>query len=488
MDSGIPSTPATTKPTGNQPSARFAVPSGRDIMDLYKAQKAAGAHPLRTLVRGYDRDRVATTLPSFVTAGPPGKGSSFKNPLMFAIPGVQAPEPAKGLTPLHGAAANTMALTTRSVGRVTTGNQVQLYVDGAKAYPALEKLIRSAKHTLYIETMSWSNDSSGNQIAHAIVAAHKRGVDVKIVVDSIGLNLNPNKVKDNELMAWMRSQGVDVQVFNPNIVTKDGVALNHQKLYIADNERYLSGGMNVGNHYAHEWHDMMFEVSGPAAHTVAKEFAVTWSRTTGNVLEIPPAKPQAKVPGNAAVGIAVTDPIGRRYELKRANLQMIHEAKHHIQMEMPYNSDDDLMGALRDAARRGVKVDFIMPTMNDIPSYVLLNKAEAQDLIKAGVNVRFYDGGTIDGKPVARFSHLKMMIFDDTVAVVGSANADHRSYRDNNELNAYIADPAFVNTLATEVFATDWQASRVPDRAELKPHTLKGRITANAYRLVDRLF
>ncbi|MBC7545501.1 MAG: phosphatidylserine/phosphatidylglycerophosphate/cardiolipin synthase family protein [Candidatus Sericytochromatia bacterium] len=472
-------------PPGKKPvKSTLTLPTAQELKAFYKTQKANGINPLKALAHDVVELSKADRTPSTgaVAAQP------FKLVPLARWNGITP----TGQRPLQGATANTMALSVRSVGRVTQGNQVQLYVDGRTAFPALEKLIDGAKKTLYIETMIWHNDETGKRLAQKVVDAHKRGVAVKVIVDSVGLNFGTGRNNDLALMEWMRAQGVDAYAFNPNFVSKDGVAITHHKLYIADNEQFLSGGINIGKEYEHEWHDMLFGVKGPAAHTVAEEFAINWGRTTGHYLTIPPlaaAKKSAKsVPANAAVGFAVTDPIGRRYELKRATLQLINEAKHHVQIQMPYCSDDDLMRALQGAAKRGVTVDFIMPGTNDTGSYRTMNRAEAHKLLKAGANVRFFAGGTVDGREISRFSHTKMLIIDETVAVVGSGNADYRTFHNNNELNAYIADPKFVATLRAELFEKDWKESRAATRKELEQRPLKEKLMGHLYETLDRFF
>jgi cardiolipin synthase len=397
-----------------------------------------------------------------------------------------------GLRAAAPAVANPLQLANRGLRRMTAGNDAQLYVDGRTAYPALEKLIQGAKKTLYIETMIWHNDETGRRIAQAVVDAKKRGVDVKIMVDSIGQNFGTGRHSDPTLLAWMRSQGVEAHTFNENFATHQGVPITHHKVYIADNERFLTGGMNIGNEYEHEWHDMLVGIEGPAAREVAREFGLNWTRTTGQTLDIPAASPIEKLrahpPGTAAVGIAVTDPVSRRYEMRQTNLRLINEAKHHIRVEMPYCSDDDMMNALKAAAQRGVNVEFIMPGVNDTGTFGTMNPTEAVSLVKAGVKVRFYDGGTVDGQAIERFSHLKMMIVDDAVAQVGSGNWDHRTFHNNHELNAYVADPAFVGTLKQSLWDKDWTESRPATLESLDQRRTIDKVQGVLLRAIDRFF
>lgn len=396
-----------------------------------------------------------------------------------------------GLRRAAPAVANPLQLADRGLRHISTGNEAHVYADGRNAYPALHDLVRSATKTLYIETMIWHNDEAGRGLAQEVVDARKRGVDVKIMVDSVGLHFGTGRNNDPKLLDWMKSQGVDVQVYNKGFLSHQGVVITHHKLYIADNERFMTGGMNVGNEYKDDWHDMLVSIEGPAARDVAREFAINWTRTTGQTLTIPEPSAAEKLrttpPGTAAVGIAMTDPIGHRFEMKGTNLRLINEAKRHICVQMPYNCDDSMMEALKAAARRGVNVEFIMPGVNDEGTFGAINPSEAEDLIKAGVHVRIFNGGTIDGQPVARFSHLKMMIIDDAVAQVGSGNWDHRTYHANNELNAYVGDPTFIAELKHDVWDKDWQESDAASLTSLGRRPLTEKIKGKLLRALDYL-
>lgn len=401
------------------------------------------------------------------------------------------PAVSRTTVPLPPGPRGALELAARGVLRISQQNQTALFVDGPQAMPALVDLIRSAKSTLYIETMIWHNDETGRRIAEEVVAARKRGVDVKVLVDSVGQHFGDGRNNDPQLLAWMRSQGVDARTFNPRFLGPNGVAITHHKLYIADNERFLSGGMNLGNEYEHDWHDMLFQVQGPATREAVSEFAINWAKTTGERLAVPPAPPPTPLanpsPATAAIGIAVTDPDGRRYELRQTTMNLIATAKHSIRVQMPYNSDDALMDALKAAARRGVDVEYIMPGYNnDSFLFAKLNLAEAESLAKAGVKVRLYGAGTPEGQSTQRFSHLKMMLIDDVVASVGSANADYRSFRNNNEFNAYIADPGFTRSIRQEIWDKDWDEAKPVSAQELRQRPLGNRMVGAFFEIVDR--
>lgn len=66
-------------------------------------------------------------------------------------------------------------------------------------------------------------------------------------------------------------------------------------------------------------------------------------------------------------------------------------------------------------------------------------------MMQAGVKIAFYTPG---------FLHSKLLLIDDDLAVVGSANMDFRSFEHNFEVNAFVYDRAFNARLAA-IYETD---------------------------------
>lgn len=98
------------------------------------------------------------------------------------------------------------------------------------------------------------------------------------------------------------------------------------------------------------------------------------------------------------------------------------------------------------------------------------------DLLDAGVELYRYDNG---------FLHAKLVIVDDTLASVGTANMDYRSLTDNLEVTAFIRDRETVRQLAA-TFDDDLASCRRITRAEWRP-PLWRRTLGDVLRLVSPL-
>ena len=98
-----------------------------------------------------------------------------------------------------------------------------------------------------------------------------------------------------------------------------------------------------------------------------------------------------------------------------------------------------ILDALRLAARSGIRVEVMIPACSDSPFSDLVSDSYVADLLDAGVELYRYDNG---------FLHAKLVIVDEELASVGTANMDYRSLTDNLEVTAFIRDRETVRQLA----------------------------------------
>jgi cardiolipin synthase A/B len=228
---------------------------------------------------------------------------------------------------------------------------------------------------------------------------------------------------------------------------------DHTKTINIDNARVFLGGMNIGQEYRYEWHDMMVEVEGPVATQLARDFDLAWSQATiggdlarlARVLE--PAPESAPVPSDAVEMRALYTRTGAP-EILLAQLAAIRWARSYIYVEQPYMSDDEIIAALVDARRRGVDVRVVLPTAGDSGFMNAANLIATNVFVRNGVRVYAYPGMT----------HVKAAIYDGW-ACLGSANFDKLSLRINRETNIATSDPVFVGELRRGLFERDFARS-----------------------------
>ena len=101
-----------------------------------------------------------------------------------------------------------------------------------------------------------------------------------------------------------------------------------------------------------------------------------------------------------------------------------------------------------DAAKRGVKVKFLL-NWNDLRrSVAKTNLYVAQELKKYGCEVRYLKG--------TRCCHAKLFIFDDNLCIIGSHNLSVKSVSENFEMSYLIEDKKEVAN-AKDIFLDVWK-------------------------------
>ena len=134
-------------------------------------------------------------------------------------------------------------------------------------------------------------------------------------------------------------------------------------------------------------------------------------------------------------------------------VSLIFAARERIWIVTPYFVPDEmLVRALTLAARRGVDVRLIVPARSNHLSADLARESYLRDLHEAGGKVLLYQSVVL---------HAKAVIFDNQLAVIGSANMDNRSLFLNYEVALFLYTPAQVEAVSN--WATRLQANCLRD-------------------------
>ena len=88
--------------------------------------------------------------------------------------------------------------------------------------------------------------------------------------------------------------------------------------------------------------------------------------------------------------------------------------------------DARVLWSLRSAARRGVEVGLITPSVSDVPLALHAGRSTYGRLLRSGVEIREYQRQVL---------HQKSIVVDGEWSILGSANMDIRSFRINHEVS-----------------------------------------------------
>ncbi len=338
---------------------------------------------------------------------------------------------------------------------VSCADETRLLVDGAAFFAALAQRIDEARHHVHIEFYIWRDDARGNAMLDQLVAAARRGVEVRLLLDPVG-SFGLRRSHFARLMeaggkfGWFRTA-------HPLRNRWTFTLRNHRKLQIIDGRRCFIGGMNMGREYAGEdpavgpWHDVQIEISGGAVRKFQMVFADDWFFATQEKLLAPVYYSSPGCAQNLIVQPMTDGPDGPDDPIEMSLVWMLNTARHRVWLTAGYfGPNEPLLTALQLAAARGTDVRMLVAGTSDHPMLVNIGRSYYEQLLRFGVKIYEYEAG---------INHAKVALVDEQWLMVGSANLDVRSMRLNFELNALVRDPATAATLE-QVLARDMATSR----------------------------
>lgn len=344
--------------------------------------------------------------------------------------------------------------------RPTRNNQLKLLIKGEQAFPEIFKDIDAAKDHIHISFYIFSDDKLGNEFIDHLIAAKKRGVDVRVMLDGIGSQLLVPWSGAKKVLSRLEKGGIEVMRNHATDLTRDEQPLNHpdhRKLVIVDGKIGYTGGMNVAEHYLREYHDVMVRAEGDVVQQMQTDWILGWLHLDGEIpgsdaqfvkRYFPSPKKSAK-PSGSTVTVSQHIP-GENRDILDTYLQRIANAKKRIRIENAYCTNPAVQNALIAAARRGVDVALILPGESDHAFSHLAAAQKYPEMIRAGVKIYEYPG----------FNHDKVMLVDDAFVTAGSSNLDDVALFHVYELNLNIEDAAFATEVNERLFNRDLAISK----------------------------
>ena len=344
--------------------------------------------------------------------------------------------------------------------------QLALHADGHQAWQALLATIDGATHTLDICTFILARDAVGRELVDRLARKAAQGVRVRLMLDGLGKLMS--RAPD---LSPLHRAGGHTAVFVPPLQSplRGRTNLrNHRKLVVADagqdKARLWCGGRNMATEYFEgepgtaPWRDLSWDLQGPLVAQASALFEQDWAFAQGGrPLALPPfppfdlrahagtpLPPGVATPGALRDAPAATEPPAARAEHHRHGAQLVasgpdqvddtvyallvtatYRAHRRVCLSTPYFVPDPaLLMALCLAARRGVQVDLLLPARSNHGLSDLARNRALRALALAGGHVWLAPG----------MLHAKLAVFDDELALAGSANLDSRSLFLNYEL------------------------------------------------------
>ena len=358
--------------------------------------------------------------------------------------------------------------------RLVAGNEVTLLQNGAEYFPALERAMLIAKHTVFLESYLFEADPSGWRIARAMAAAAGRGVAVHLIIDGFGC-----VAFDPALGQHLQAAGVRIEVFRPEnralLWSRKRLRRMHRKLAVIDGEVAFVGGINViddqidPNHgaLAEPRADFAVQLRGPIVASVhLAAWRLWWQLTVTNMpfrmrmqmgkgsrqgperrraplsrMPDPPG-PTPAVAGRLRAMLVLRDNLRLRHAIERAYLRAIGRARQDILIACAYFVPGlRFRRALRAAARRGVRVRLLLQGREEYRLPHWAQQAMYEEFLSAGIEIVEYQPS---------FLHAKVAVIDDW-ATVGSSNIDPFSLLLAREANIVVINAKFAQVLRNAI-------------------------------------
>ena len=355
---------------------------------------------------------------------------------------------------------------------IYNNNEIKLLPNGRVKFENLFEAIKDAKEHIHLEYFNFRSDSIAKEIFTLLAQKAQEGVKVRAMFDDFG-NLSNNRPLRKEHLKMLNDRGIEIIRFDPMKFPyiNHAFSRDHQKIVIIDGKKGFTGGMNIADYYINGlpgiglWRDMHMRIEGSAVTELQKAFLYVWNNETkqniGGKEYFPYGEDCTYEPEQLGKQVAIVQRVPHKSPdaIRRAYIEAIDAAEHHIRIVTPYFTPvKSLRKAIYRALKRGVRVEIMISEKCDI-SFTPDGGFYYPNLFrKAGAHIYVYKDG---------FHHTKVMTVDDRFCTVGSSNLNSRSLKYDYEINAFIFD-----------LQTTWEL----DEIYKKDKTDSERMTKEYYR------
>lgn len=316
------------------------------------------------------------------------------------------------------------------------GHVLAFYPGGKARLAALLALIDGAREQLKLCFYIFATDDCAVRVRDALVSAARRGVDVRLIVDSFGA------LADERFFAPLIEAGGKFYPFMARW-TRRYLIRNHQKMVIADGRTAMLGGFNVENSYFVEpdedgWSDLACTVQGPVVRRIDDWFdeLEDWASHPNGVFRSIRRKVRRWDCGTGPVQVLIGGPTTELSSWAREVGRDLVEGDR-LDMTMAYFSPPPrLLKRICAIAEKG-ETRLLFPARSDNGATIGAARALYAKLLRSGARIWEFQPCKL---------HTKLIVLDDAV-YLGSANFDMRSLFLNLEVVLKIEDAALAQRL-----------------------------------------
>jgi cardiolipin synthase A/B len=326
----------------------------------------------------------------------------------------------------------------------TEGNLVEVLRDGATIFPAMLDAIESATRTVDLLTFVYWRGDIAWRFSAALSERAASGVRCRVILDALGARL-----VDDDLIARMEAAGVLIHWFRP-LVDGDGLHhpgyRTHRKVLVCDEEVAFTGGIGIAEEWDGSsddgtgWRETQLRVRGPVVDGLRAAFLDDWIDSGQDLFDDRDRFPEQPRDGRTTALVVRGESEHGRSDIAMLRQLLFSQAEERLRITTPYFAPDAMvLETLLAAAQRGVQVQLLVPgANNDKEVAQLATERLYRRLLDAGVEIHVFTPTML---------HAKVMTVDSSLAVVGSANLNHRSLQHDEEVDVVLFDADIVAEL-----------------------------------------
>ncbi|WP_425379828.1 cardiolipin synthase [Spiroplasma endosymbiont of Stenodema calcarata] len=365
-------------------------------------------------------------------------------------------------------------------------NRIKILTNGTRVFKALLTDLQQAQEYILLTYFIVADGELFESFLAVLTERIAAGVRVYMIYDHVGSYFKISKKSIKKLI----KVGVRVHKYLPIItpfISGNANYRNHRKDVIIDGLIGYTGGLNLADLYADKswkfgiFHDTQVRIEGEAVRGLEVIFADDWYFATKlyeKITDLEPtilAEKKYNITGESHVQIVNHSPSIDYSITEDLYLSLINKARKRIWLATPYFiPPNELIQALILAARSGVDVRLTIPGLTDKIFVLDLTKSYCRELITNGVKI--YEMNNM-------FSHNKIAIFDDEVAIVGTCNLDYRSFFSDHQTTAVIYDPTVVTSFIPR-WEWDYKHAILWQEWPIKYKSLSYRLLLTCLKLV----
>ncbi|MGF1910672.1 cardiolipin synthase [Vibrio kasasachensis] len=328
-----------------------------------------------------------------------------------------------------------------------SGNELSLQNSPKAIMRSVIEDIDQAQHSIRMVFYIWHPGGMADDVANALIRAAKRGVEVKLLLDSAG---SPRFFR-SDWFTKMKQAGINViqalEVSPWRIFLRRLDLRQHRKIIVIDEKVAYTGSMNMvdpayfkQDSDVGQWIDIMVRVTGPTVNVLSAIHCWDWEVETGE--RAFPTIPECKLDEHSSqhpIQVVPSGPGMPEYLIYQVLTLAINQANQSVRITTPYFvPSTDLLETLKMTAQRGINVELIIPHKNDSLMVQWASKAFYSELLLAGVKIYEFYGGLL---------HTKSVVIDEQFCLVGTVNMDMRSLWLNFEVTLAIDDQEFTQKM-----------------------------------------